>query len=134
MNNKLNGNEFEKIFAKALANKGYWVHRIQDNANGQPFDVIAIKDNIPNVYDCKDCKNNIFKFNRIEDNQRLAFNRYLRCKNFNCFIAIRFEAESNVAYLVPYESIKKFEKEGYKQLTYKEVKNNVHIHNTIQCC
>lgn len=130
--NKANGNELERIFAKTLSVKGCWVHRVQDNANGQPFDIISIKNNIPYVYDCKDCKNDIFVFNRIEDNQRLAFNRFLYCGNIGCYIAVRFKTAGNKVYLLNYEIIKEWETQGKKQISYKEVENG-HICNYVEC-
>lgn len=130
--NKANGNELERIFAEALSVKGCWVHRVQDNANGQPFDIISIKNNISHVYDCKDCKNDIFVFNRIEDNQRLAFNKFLYCGNIGCYIAVRFKSASDKVYLLRYEFIKEWEAQGKKHITYKEVKNG-HICDYVEC-
>ena len=45
MNNQQIGSEFEKDFAKFLANQGYWVHFLEGAAHtgAQPFDLIAIK-------------------------------------------------------------------------------------------
>lgn len=133
MNNKINGNALERMFANALSAKGYWVHRVQDKSNGQPFDVIAVKDNVPYVYDCKDCQNDVFTFDRIEDNQRLAFSKFLRCKNKECFFAVRYKSKSNVVYLMPYAFITGLEQIGKHQLTWKEVQNTEYIYNTIKC-
>ena len=44
MSNKSNGTDFEKEFAQKLSDHGFWVHRMQDNQNGEPFDVIAARD------------------------------------------------------------------------------------------
>ena len=68
--NKANGNELERIFAEALSVKGRWVHRVQDNANGQPFDIISIRNNIAFVYDCKDCKNDIFVLDILREEMK----------------------------------------------------------------
>lgn len=69
MSNKSSGTAFEKEFAQMLSEHGFWVHRLQDNHNGQPFDVIAARDGRTFVFDCKDCKSPIFMPSRIEENQ-----------------------------------------------------------------
>ena len=43
MSNKSAGTMFEREFAGKLAKNRFWVHRFQDNKNGQPCDVIAEK-------------------------------------------------------------------------------------------
>ena len=43
MSNKSAGTQFEREFAARLAAEGFWVHRFQDNKNGQPCDVIAAR-------------------------------------------------------------------------------------------
>ena len=93
MSNKSSGNDFEHDFAQLLADKGYWVHRIRDNQNGQPFDIIACKDNIPYVFDCKVCMGELFALSRIEDNQRYAMARFLQTGNMHCYFALRFGKE-----------------------------------------
>lgn len=114
--NKRNGSALERRFAKALS-KNAWVHLLKDNANGQPFDVIAVCGNTAYAYDCKLCKGNIFRCSRIELNQHLAFQRMLRHGNKYCYIAICFAAEADRVYCVPYKRIKK-----YKSVDIEEVK------------
>ena len=60
MSNKSNGTDFEKEFTQKLSEYGFWVHRLQDNHNGQPFDVIAARDGETLVFDCKDCQSSNF--------------------------------------------------------------------------
>ena len=43
MNNKKIGNSVEKTTRTYLASLGFWAHLLVDNANGQPFDIVAIK-------------------------------------------------------------------------------------------
>ena len=59
MNNKVLGDSFEKRFCEFLSKQGCWVHFIERaaNTNSQPFDVIAIKNNIPYCFDCKTLNN-----------------------------------------------------------------------------
>ncbi|WP_246241028.1 hypothetical protein [Anaerocolumna sedimenticola] len=43
LNNKKAGTDFEYEFIHTLSKYGFWVHKLQDNHNGQPFDVIAAR-------------------------------------------------------------------------------------------
>ena len=100
MSNKQAGTAFEKDFAELLSKRGYWAHRIQDNKNGQPFDVIACKDNEPYVFDCKDCSGDGFPLSRIEDNQEYAMELFLATGNRHAYFAIRlFDDIYVVSYL-----------------------------------
>ena len=51
MSNKSAGTQFEREFASRLAAEGFWVHRFQDNKNGQPCDVIAARDGEAYLFD-----------------------------------------------------------------------------------
>ena len=59
MNNQQIGSKFEEDFANFLANQGYWVHFLEGAAHtgAQPFDLIAIKNDIPHCIDCKTLAN-----------------------------------------------------------------------------
>lgn len=72
MFNRQIGNKFEEEFAKKLYDHGYWVHRIAQNASGQPADIIAIKGRSTNLIDCKVCTKDYLDLSRIEENQVLA--------------------------------------------------------------
>lgn len=117
MSNKKDGTNFERRFAKALSDK-YWVHILKDNANGQPFDVIAIKNNVARAFDCKLCKGDVFRYSRIEVNQHLAFYKMHSRGNHFCYLAICFGSEPNMAYCVRYDMIAKD-----KNITLKEAKD-----------
>lgn len=89
MNNKKTGTDFENRVCDYLSGKGYWVHFIVPDARGaQPFDVIAVKDGEAYAIDCKTCVANVFTINRLEENQIMAFQKWIRCGNFNAVIAI----------------------------------------------
>ena len=72
MFNRQIGNKFEEEFAKILYDHGYWVHRITQNASGQPADIIAIKGYSVSLIDCKVCTKDYLDLSRIEENQMLA--------------------------------------------------------------
>ena len=69
MSNKSVGTKFEQKFAEILAERGYWVHLLQQNKNGQPCDVIACRDGNTYLFDCKDCETGILRLSRVADNQ-----------------------------------------------------------------
>ena len=71
-NNKKNGNHFEEEFCELLALHGFWAHNMAQNQVGQPADVIAVKNGIPVLIDCKECETNRFPLSRIEGNQEGA--------------------------------------------------------------
>ena len=47
ISNKKLGNSFEEEFAELLYEHGFWVHLLQQNAAGQPADIIATKNKTP---------------------------------------------------------------------------------------
>lgn len=105
MNNKQIGTEFEQEFCEALAQKGYWAHFIVPDARGaQPFDIIAVKDGIAYAIDCKTCVANIFSMNRLEDNQIMAFEKWLACGNSMPIVAVKHKG---YVYGIEYEVLKK---------------------------
>lgn len=94
MNNKKIGTQFEQEFCNLLAQHGYWVHFITpDRTGSQPFDVIAVRDGKAYAIDCKTCSKPYFGIDRLEDNQILAFERWLACGNSEPLIAIKHDDE-----------------------------------------
>lgn len=104
MNNKKLGTQFEQEFCTLLAQCGYWAHFITpDKAGSQPFDVIACKDNKPYAFDCKTCEADTFNISRLEDNQIMAFEKWLRCNNEYAYIAVKHKG---IVRLIEYSELK----------------------------
>ena len=101
MSNKSAGTQFEREFASRLAAEGFWVHRFQDNKNGQPCDVIAARDGEAYLFDCKDCKTDMFSLRRVEENQFNAMRLFDTTGTRRGMFAIRYPDQ--VIYLVDYE-------------------------------
>ena len=100
MNNKQIGTEFEKEFCKLLNKAGYWVHFITPRQDGsQPFDIIAARFGFAYAFDCKTSVKKIFPISRLEDNQILAFDKWVRSQNHNAYIAVKRNDE---IFIVPY--------------------------------
>ena len=90
--NKEIGTAFERRFCNWLAGRGYWVHFIAPDSRGaQPFDVIAAKDGQTMVVDCKTSSRPIFSIDRLEENQRFAFEKWMACGNSEPIIAILYK-------------------------------------------
>ena len=104
MNNKKLGTEFEKEVCELLAKRGYWAHFITPDARGaQPFDIIAAKDGRSVVIDCKTCVAKSFNISRLEENQIMAFELWLRCGNSMPYVFVKHD---ELIYTIPYDFLK----------------------------
>ena len=104
MNNKRLGSDFEREYCRLLAQKGYWVHFMAPDSRGaQPFDVIAVKDGKALAVDCKTCVANTFNISRLEDNQIMAFERWMSCGNGVPIIAV---LHNDTIYEISYVELK----------------------------
>lgn len=105
MNNKRLGTEFEREMVKLLSDRGFWVHFITpDNRGAQPFDIIAAKDGLTVVGDCKTSVRKNFSFFRLENNQMMAFEKWLACGNSGAYVFVKYK---NEIYFIPYEALRK---------------------------
>ena len=118
MINKKLGNDFEQELCAILADAGYWVHNFANRKNGQPADIIAVKDGGAYLIDAKVCSYEIFPFKRIEDNQHLAMDMWLECGNIEPYFALKCR---NEIYMVGYRTIKDLMKKGKKQLNLEDM-------------
>lgn len=107
-NNKRLGNAFERKMCELLADDGWWVHFIQPDARGmQPFDIIAVQDGTAIAIDCKTCEDHIFRLSRLEDNQRLAFQKWKSCGNSFAMLAVLYDGD---VYMIDYDVLAKYGK------------------------
>ena len=90
VSNKKIGNGFEVELCEKLFQNGYWVHNLAQNAAGQPADVVAVKNGVPYLIDCKVCSGKVFSVSRIEDNQRMAMTLWRECLNGEGWFAVKF--------------------------------------------
>lgn len=105
MNNKNLGTAFERRLVQKLSERGYWVHFIAPDSRGaQPFDIIAAKDGICIVGDCKTCKDHIFRISRLEENQKMAFEKWLACGNLDPLIFVEYQGQIK---MIQYSDLKK---------------------------
>ena len=123
MFNRQIGNKFEEEFAKKLYDHGYWVHRITQNASGQPADIIAIKGYSVSLIDCKVCTKDYLDLSRIEENQVLAmtlFDERAKRPNVSLF-AIKLK--SGDIYMFTWSMIELALKKGAIRLSANNIKD-----------
>ena len=87
--NRATGNAFEQEFSELLYAYGFWVHRLTQDSAGQPADVIAVKNKIAYLIDCKDCSAKGFDLRRVEENQITAMSLWHECGNGQGWFAIK---------------------------------------------
>ena len=113
MSNKSEGNAFERAFADKLRECRFWVHNLQQNASGQPADIIAVRGGKAYLIDCKVCDTERFTLSRMEDNQIDAMNFWLTCGNTAPYFALRL---SDGIYMADYCWLKLISSMGIKSL------------------
>ena len=105
MNNKRLGSTFEREVCDILAASGWWVHFIAPDARGaQPFDIIAVKDGRAIAIDCKTCTADRITLARLEDNQILAFEKWLSCGKGMPRVMVKHNGK---VYCVSYDALKR---------------------------
>lgn len=87
--NRKVGTGFERELCLSLYGYGFWVHNLAQNRQGQPFDVIAAKNRKTYPIDCKVCEKNIFKMERIEENQSSAMELWSDTGNGTGWFALK---------------------------------------------
>lgn len=106
MTNKKMGNDFERELANLLYEQGFWVHLLNQNQDGQPADVIAVRNKKAYLIDCKVCSTKKgFDRSRMEDNQDLSMELWKDCGNGEGWFAIKLEG---YIYFLPHIFIKSY--------------------------
>ena len=119
MNNKQAGNKFERDFCEQLASDGFWAHFMGGSKNGQPADIIAVRNEEAYLIDAKDCQNDVFEFRRIEDNQDMAMRYWEMCGNNQGLFALN---TSEGIYMLQYGKVQALQCIGVKQLNINDIK------------
>lgn len=121
MNNKKAGTAFERNFCEKLAADGFWAHFMGGNKNGQPADIIAVRNERAYLIDAKDCENDRFVFSRIEDNQDMAMRKWELCGNNQGLFALN---TSEGVYMLRYGRVQTFEIMGLKSLNLEQIETH----------
>lgn len=104
------GKNFEEDLCWYLFKEGYYVLYNEKGISGsQPCDIIAIKNNIATLIECKNLENKTGKFNlsRIEANQLIAYKTLKSKENSNMILAIKWN--DNV-YFINFDLLQFFDK------------------------
>lgn len=96
--NRAVGNAFEQELCELLFGYGFWAHNLKQDNSGQPADVIAVRNKIAYLIDCKDCSAKGFDLRRIEDNQITAMELWEECGNGQGWFALKIDEE---IYMLP---------------------------------
>ena len=112
--NKKMGNSFERELCDILASHGFWCHNMAQNKDGQPADVIAVRDKRAWLIDCKVCKNDKFPLSRIEENQRNAMTLWSECGNCSGWFALKI---STGIYMISLVQLEQLEAHNVKSLS-----------------
>lgn len=118
MINKKIGNDFERELCQILYDAGYWVHNFANRKNGQPADIIAVKNNSAFLIDAKECTWEIFPLRRMEYNQKLSMGLWIECGNFTPYFALKAR---NEIYMVAYTTVLDLIAKGKKQLNFEDM-------------
>lgn len=97
--NRAVGNAFEQELCELLFGYGFWAKNLKQDNAGQPADVIAVRNKIAYLIDCKDCSAKGFDLRRVEDNQVTAMQLWEECGNGQGWFALRIDDE---IWMLPY--------------------------------
>ena len=118
MNNKQAGNNFEREFCEQLARDNFWAHFMGGSKNGQPADIIAVRNEHAYLIDAKDCQNDRFVLSRIENNQDMAMRYWEMCGNNQGIFALN---TSKGVYMLRYGVVQVLEIAGIKSLNMQSI-------------
>lgn len=113
--NRTIGGRFEAELCELLAEYGWWSHCLSQNQVGQPADVIAVKNDIAVLIDCKVCANDKFALSRIEANQEGAMTLWEARGNHECWFAMKLT--DGTIYMVHFDDLKQLEQQGVKSIS-----------------
>lgn len=99
MSNKSSGTAFEREIAELLHEHGMWVHMIAQTQEGQPADLIAAKNTIAWLIDCKVCDSGYFTTARVEDNQFYSMDCWYTSGNLSPIFILKY---SEGIFVLPY--------------------------------
>ena len=116
--NKKLGNDFEQELCEVFADAGYWTHNFANRKNGQPADIIAVKNGKAYLIDAKECTREIFPLKRMEYNQELSMGLWIECGNIEPYFALKAR---NEIYMVDYTTVMNLIREGKKQLNLEDM-------------
>ena len=113
--NRAIGSRYESVLIELLSKNGWWCHLFAYKPEGQPCDVVAIRNNIGILLDVKHCSAKRFPFTDIRPNQKTCFSLAKQKGNKILGFAIFFEVEQTWRWL-SYDKLVKMEEQGAKSV------------------
>lgn len=119
--NRSIGNHFETELCEILGQHGFWAHNMQQNAHGQPADIVAVRGAFHTMIDCKHIADDKgFPFSEIRENQRSAMKMFQRRCGQLCYFA--FKLPDDTMWLVTLERMDTLASRGKTRLTDEEIR------------
>lgn len=119
--NRSVGTRFETELCEILGQNGFWAHNMQQNAAGQPSDIIALRGAYSVLIDCKHIAGDKgFPFSQIRENQREAMKMFQRRTGQLGYFA--FKLPDDTIWLVTLERMDTLAGRGKKRLTDEEIR------------
>ena len=119
MSNRKLGNAFEFELCERLSEYGFWAHNMAQNSAGQPADVIAARNKVAYLIDCKVCSANGFALSRMEDNQDLSMGLWKECGNGEGWFALKL-GDGRI-FMIPHFTIRALRNSSKSSINEKEV-------------
>lgn len=119
--NRSVGTRFEAELCETLGQHGFWAHNMQQNAAGQPADIIAVRGAYHVLIDCKHISDDKgFPFSEIRENQRSAMKMFQRRCGRLCYFA--FKLPDDTVWLITLDRMDTLAARGKKGLTDEEIR------------
>ena len=115
--NRTVGNAFEQGFCELLFAQGFWVKNLKQDNSGQPADVLAVRNKIAYLIDCKDCSAKGFDLRRVEENQITAMEMWIDCGNGQGWFALKIHES---VYMMPYVAMMAY-KNNQSSMSFEEI-------------
>ena len=115
--NRAVGNSFEQELCDRLFGYGFWAHNLKQDNSGQPADVLAVRNQVAYLIDCKDCSAKGFDRRRIEENQKLAMELWEQCGNGQGWFALKIDEK---IYMLPLVTLVSY-KNNQASLLFKDI-------------
>lgn len=101
------GNSVEHHVSDCFQKYGFWSHIFINGIGGQPCDIIALRNKVSVLIDCKHLKKGTrFDFSRIEDNQFNCFEKTMEFNKLRNIGFVIYSSELNCYFFLDFKLVK----------------------------
>lgn len=118
-NNRSLGGSVERMALAELSKRGWWCHLMAQGSQGQPCDIVAMKDGRGMLLDAKRCQGLRFPLSRVEPNQRACFLLAESKGNHELGLIVWFEPLKQFR-LIPWDAVKEASAAGRASISAEE--------------